>query len=184
MLDLMGGTGTTTLAALAEQRHSIYVENDLPRVATAKARVETFFRNEKAKHAYLKVQLGEVLDEEMNAIAKEYSRGAVVDAMKPSLAEVESFVKQHIDEGLPRMARLTWRMEGKAARDMVVTWLLCKDKAGFNGFVTQSTENHPYDAVAYLARYEASKMMEEIERVKAMETEVEAPGPSIPAVRI
>lgn len=189
VLDLMGGTGTTSIAAIAEHRHSIFVDNDLPGTATAKARVETFFRNEAAKQAYLKVQSGEVVtDTATMEAAKGYSRGAVVDMTKPTLAEVEDYIVKHVEpySGLVRLAEKTWEMDVGEARAMLVSWIMCKDKAGFEGFVWESTKVHPKDAVAYLARFDAALMKEKIAEVAAASASEETttmPGPSAAPVR-
>ncbi len=139
VLELFGGVGTMSMAAVCEGRSAVYVDGDASMYSTARARLNTFFESEIAKAAFLRMKEGD-MTEEVEELARVYAQGVVVDPMKPTEEAVEELLKQ-MDNDSPWIGMANkWKkvlnreMDGLGARDFVRKWLHVLDKAAFEGY--------------------------------------------------
>lgn len=153
VLDLYGGVGTVSTAAVCEGRNAVYVDGDITMYATARSRLTKYFDTEVAKAAYLSVQKGVGATEEEAELARVYAQGVVVDHMKPTEEAVDDLMKKLDTEGPWQGMALRWGrilgrpMKDREARDLVEKWLMVQEKATFEGYRTME---EPGDAIKAL----------------------------------
>ncbi len=97
VLDMYGGQGTSTLAALKEGRHAVYFDTDPQMLSVVLARVTRFFSSERTKAA----TLGFKLPTEVNEVPvterdiAEYRRGACQPASTTADEEIDVFLNKY-----------------------------------------------------------------------------------------
>lgn len=137
VLDLYGGVGTTTTAAIYEGRNAIYVDRDLGLFTTARARVTKLMDTEAAKATFLNVQRGGDLDEGAKKAAEQYAKGAMLDPSKASEAMVDELLAKFDQRDAFTTMSETWqeekgvKMSPAEVRLLVRAWLLSLDKGAF-----------------------------------------------------
>lgn len=145
VLDLYGGVGTTSAAAIFEGRNVIYVDKDFGQFTSARARVTKLLDTEAAKAAFLNVQRGGESDEAAQEAAELYAKGAMVDRLKANEAAVDELLLRLDKRDTFATMSETWKethqllMPPDEVRAVVRTWFLSVEKPIFETFRSGTT---------------------------------------------
>jgi hypothetical protein len=161
VLDLFGGVGTTSTAAIYEGRNAVYADKDFSRFTSARARVGKLLDNEAAKAAFLKVVLGGETGEQAKEMALQYAKGTMVDPYKPSEAAVDELMNRLGNRGTFASLSESWeeqqnmKVSEEAVKDLIRAWFMGLDKPTFESVRGQRDGS----AVRFVMKLDPSALM-------------------------